>query len=315
MCPSPRFRVLALTLALVAPALLAHVRIEAETTAPGHGDAAAGRTALAKMPHYEEPESYSVNLVIDAGGESFKIKRYIDKGRVRTEMNAHSEEMVMIEMGDEKGTLYHAMPKQKKAMKMSTAGMTAMSKQAEKVEADSETETESEPETPEMPPDVNVEYLGDETIDGQSTSKFRMTMPEGSGLAWFNAASGAPVRMESTVDGKPAVMEWKDYQVGPQPASLFEVPKSYEIIDMDAMMAQAQASGMGGMGNPLAGMMGGMTGGMAGGMAQNMGQSMGSSLGSQVGGAFGGPLGAMAGGYLGGKLGGFLGKKAVSAIH
>jgi hypothetical protein len=120
------------------------------------------------------------------------------------------------------------------------------------------------------------------------------------------AKSRTEMRMEGDNGGEQAVMEWKNRKAGPQPETLFEVPKGYEVMDMDEMMKK-----MGGMGMGMGGMAKGMAGGMAGGMASNLG----GSLGGQLGGMLGGPLGSMAGRYLGGKVGGMLGKKAAGAIH
>jgi hypothetical protein len=206
--------------------------------------------------------------------------------------------MVMIELGDEKGTTYLLSPKEKRAMKQTRAATEAMAPKKAAAGAEAAVPAAAR---------VKVEDLGDETADGKPCRKLRMTVPEGSTLGWFEKASGAPVRMEGNVNGETTVLEWKNYKVAPQPAALFEVPKGYELTDMDEMMQKMK--GMGGMGG-----MGGMMGGMAGGMAQGMGQSMGASMGASLGGALGGPLGAMAGQYLGGKVGGMIGKKAASAV-
>jgi hypothetical protein len=37
--------------------------------------------------------------------------------------------------------------------------------------------------------------------------KVRIIVPEGTSLGWFDPASGTPVRIESTVNGKPAAIE------------------------------------------------------------------------------------------------------------
>ena len=101
--------------------------------------------------------------------------------------------------------------------------------------------------------------------------------------------------MEATQDGKTGVIEWKNRKVEAQKADLFVVPKGYEVIDMDQMLAQ-----MGGMG----------AGAMAKHALGGMGQGLGSSLGSSLGASLGGPLGAAAGQYIGGRVGASLGSKA-----
>src|SRR5439155_98963 len=89
--------------------------------------------------------------------------------------------------------------------------------------------------------------------------------------------TGAPGRMESLVDGKKAIIEWKNRKVEAQPAELFAVPKGYEVTDMDEMMKKMGSMGGGGL--PMGGMgVGSMAKGMAGGMAQGMAQGFGANL-------------------------------------
>jgi hypothetical protein len=299
---SARFhaQVAALLLAIVAAAPIARAAgvPKPEPTAPLPGRAVAAPVGL---PAYQEPAAYSVDMLIHSPKADMVMKRFIDGKQIRTEISGGGEEMVMIELGDEQGTNLMLMPKEKRAMKQSRAVMeTAAPKKAKAIEAKSAA-------TPAA--NLAIEDLGDDTLGGKAVKKLRMTLPEGSSLGWFDKATGAPVRMEGTVDGETTVVEWKNYKVAPQPAKLFEAPKDYELTDMDEMMKQMK--GMGGMGG--IGGMGGV-GGMMGGMAQNMGQSMGQSMGSSLGASLGGPLGAMAGHYLGGKIGGMVGKKAVAAV-
>jgi hypothetical protein len=240
------------------------------------------------------------------------MKRFIDQGRIRTEMAGAGMDVVMIEMGDAKGTSLTLMPNEKRAFKQSREALESMVGEKTKQQVK---EGEAE-EADAPPPDVKVEDLGDEMLDGKAVKKLRITVPEGASIGWFDKATGAPVRMEGVVGGETAVIEWKDYKVAPQPAKLFEAPKDYELTDMDEMMSKMK--GMGGMGG-MKGMMGGMGGvggmnRMMGGMGQNMGQSMGGSLGASLGGSLGGPLGAVAGKYLGGKVGGMIGKKTAEAV-
>jgi hypothetical protein len=254
------------------------------------------------LPEYHVPPAFSVDLVVQSPEANLVMKRFVDQGHVRTEMAMQGQDMVTIETGDEKGTMYTVMPKEKRAIKQSRESIAAMAGDAAAPEARA-TGAGAGP-----PADMKIEDLGDETRDGRAVKKLRLTVPEGAALAWFDKATGAPVRMESNVEGKPTSIEWKNLVVAPQPAKLFEVPKGYEVTDMDEMMAKMKS--MGGMGGALKGAMGGM----AQGFGQNMGASFGSGLGGSLGGALGGPLGAVAGQYLGGKIGGAIGKKAAGAV-
>jgi hypothetical protein len=262
--------------------------------------------ATIDLPHYAPPPAFREDLVIVNGGKTMTMRRFSDHGKIRTEMDADGHQFVMIETGDAKGTMYTLMPDEKKAMKQSrqvVEGATAKAKAGSPKLG----ETQGSP-----PPDMKVEDLGEEKLDGVMVRKLRMAAgKDGDVLGWFDEATGAPLRMESLVDGKKATLEWKNRKVEPQPAELFAVPKSYDVTDMDEMMAKmGSMGGMGAMGG-----VGSMAKGMAGGMVQGMGSNFGGSLGATLGGSLGGPLGAMAGQYLGGKIGGMLGKKAASAIN
>jgi hypothetical protein len=256
------------------------------------------------LPQYVPPQSFREDLVITHEGKPMTMKRFVDHGKIRTEMSAEGHEFIMVETGDSKGTIYTLMPEQKKAMKQSRQGMEEAS-----TKAGAKMPKPDAKDAAQAPPGIQVEDLGDETLDGNAAKKLRMVHgKEGDVVGWFDKATGAPIRMESFVEGKKTAIEWKNRKAEPQPAELFGVPKEYEVMDMDQMMAQRGA--MGGMGS-----VGGMAKGMAGGMVQGMGSNLGGSLGATLGGSLGGPLGAMAGQFLGGKIGGMLGKKAANAIN
>jgi len=230
-------------------------------------------------------------------GKTMTMSRSIDAGRMRTEMNVDGKQFTMIELGDEKSTSIILMPDQKRAMKQSRAGSEEMMAKAHLKAAAPDTVAGT-------PPGFTVEDLGTEKLGDASARKLRLTSEGNAMLMWVDPVSGAPLRMEGSNEGKPVVMEWKNRKAAPQPAANFEVPKDYELTDMDAMMKSMGAMGA----------MGGMAKGMAGGMAGSMGSSLGGQLGGQLGGAIGGPIGALAGHYLGGKIGGMLGHKAANAV-
>jgi hypothetical protein len=267
---------------------------------PGPGITAAG--SFAGLPRYVPPASFREDMVVQSEGKTIVMKRAYDGTKIRTEMNVEGKGLVMIELGDEKGSSYILMPDDKRAMKQSRA---AMQEQVESMgKAGAVEDTAATPST-----DVKVEDLGDDTVNGVTATKVRMTSPEGTALGWFDKTTGAPLRMEGEVDGKKSIVEWKDRKVEPQPAALFEIPKGYEVTDLDEQMAQMRQM------SSMAGSMKGMTGGMLGGMAEGMGQNMGAGFGSALGGAMGGPLGAMAGQYIGGKVGRMVGHKAAGAVQ
>ena len=298
----------------------------------GSGTSGFLKAAGIDLPDYVEPPAYSVDLVIHSSETAdMVLKRFVDGGRIRTDISAQGQDISMIEMGDEKGTSYTVMPKQKMAIKQSREAMSEFSESVAKKQPQSKQETTPTPEA-----NVKVEDLGDETLNGHAARKLRMSSKDGSALAWFDKATGAPLKMESTNDGKTSSIEWRDMKVGAQSPKIYDVPKGFEVTDMDEMMAKmkgmrasgggalggmAGMAGMGcmaglpGMGNipGMAGMGGGLNG-MAGGMGANFGSQMGGQLGSTLGASLGGPLGAIAGHYIGGKIGGMIGRKAAQAI-
>jgi len=253
------------------------------------------------LPQYHQPAAYSEDLIIKAEGQTYTMKRAVDGRTMRTDMKMDGQDMTMIELGDERGTMYMVMPERKEAMKTSRATMNEMSggkmgQQEQKAAADNGVASE--------PANVTVDDLGDETVNGIAARKMHLKSSDGDVIAWFDKATGGPVRMETTEDGKTASIEWQNQKVGPQDAKTFEVPKGYKVEDMDAMVEQMKS--MGGMGN--------MAKGMIPGMAQGMGQNFGAQIGSSFGGALGGPLGAMAGQYIGGRVGSAIGNKAGNAV-
>ncbi|HET6347742.1 MAG TPA: hypothetical protein VFH88_01530 [Candidatus Krumholzibacteria bacterium] len=254
------------------------------------------------LPKYQPPAAFSEDLVINAEGKTYTVKRAVDGPMMRTDMTMDGQNMTMIEMGDERGTMYMLMPDQKEATKMSNAAMDEMTggkmSKMENKAAEDNNGVASEPTN------VTVEDLGDDTVNGIAARKMHLMSSDGDVVAWFDKSTGGPLKMESTSDGKTASIEWQNHKAGPQDKKLFEVPKGYKVNDMDEMVAQMKK--MGGME--------GMAKGMVPGMTQGMGQNLGAQLGSSFGGALGGPLGAMAGQYIGGRVGGAIGKKAGDTV-
>lgn len=278
----------------------------APTGLSGLGMPAAPMGALPGLPAWQPPANYSVDMVMTYGKESMTMRRFIGAAGMRSEISAQGADMVMIERASEPGVMYNLMPPEKMAMKMTPSKMSAMAKVKQ-----------AEPEAAEAEVKPTVEKLGTVNLDGRSAAKFKLIAGENSALAWFDPETGAPLRMEA----RDAVIEWKNLKPAPQPAALFEVPKNYQLVDMDEQMKQMEKmrGSMGGAMGGAAGMagmagMGGGVEGMAGRFGSQMGANMGQSLGANIGAAFGGPLGSMAGGYIGGQVGGWIGRRVGTAL-
>ncbi len=289
--------------ALALPALAKEAPKAEGAAAPAPQGPAAAAAIWEKLglPHYAPPASYSEDVVITSEGRTFTMKRAIDGPKTRTEFAMEKQSTVMIELGDERGTSYQLMPDRKEGIKQSRAAMDEMTGgRMSRMEAEHAGDAAKDAGAP---PDMKVEDLGDDTVSGAAARKLRLTSSDGTVLAWFEKATGAPLRMENTSEGKTAVVEWKNRKLEPQPAELFEVPKNYKLTDMDEMVEKMKSmGGMRGMGE-----------GMMSGMMQGMGANMGASFGAGLGASLGGPLGAMAGQYIGGRVGGMIARKATGA--
>jgi hypothetical protein len=296
---------------LLAPSTAA---IAKNAPAPAKRESTAKRAPGAKaseLPQWVTPPAYSVDMVMESAGTTITMKRYIQGAKIRSEISAEGTDVVMIELGDEAGTIYTLMSDEKMAMKMSTRSLEEMMPPEAKAKIEGKSAT-SPPGAP--PANAEVEFLGDEKVDGVAARKYRVETDEGVVVAWFDAANDAPLRMESKVNDENATIKWKNLEVAPQPDKLYEIPKDYEVQDMDEMVKQMQSmTGMPG-GAGLTGLVGGAAMGQASGMASKAGSTFGAGLGAGLGATVGGPLGAMAGQYIGGAVGGWVSKKVVDAV-
>jgi outer membrane lipoprotein-sorting protein len=248
--------------------------------------ATATATLAAKAP--EQPASFSVEMEVKKGDQTFTMKRTVDGGKLRMDITGQGHDMSLIQLDDEKRTMYTISPERKMVMKQSMAATMERVGQHEAKTAEAKPADKAEPAA--SAPGGGIEFVGQETIDGKAADKYKVTTPEGDGTMWVDAQNNLPLRMESG-DG---VVEFKNYQFGPQPPELFQPPKGMEVKDYDALMANMPKN---------------MMSGMMSGMASQMGGGLGGSLGGSLGGALGGPLGSMVGHYVGQKIGQSLGHK------
>jgi hypothetical protein len=83
--------------------------------------------------------------------------------------------------------------------------------------------------------DFRCTKLGEETINGRRLQKWEFATTQGGqtmrSLVWIDPRLRTPVRQEFPGG---YVSELRDIQEGPQPPSLFQVPKDYTKIDMPA---------------------------------------------------------------------------------
>ena len=96
-----------------------------------------------------------------------------------------------------------------------------------------------------MPGEIERTFLGNETVDGKAAAKYRI-IAESSGerqtiLQWSDTATSVPIKV-SAEDGSWSV-EYRNLKVGPQEASVFEVPQGYSKFSMPNAGDMAGMSG------------------------------------------------------------------------
>src|SRR5689334_634996 len=105
----------------------AHPVATAAPGTPAQETAATPVRSTTSLPAWEPPAHYSVDMVITHGKDRFIMTRHIDGARLRTDITGGGQDMTMIELGDEAGTSYTVMPKEKRAMKQSMASLQQLS--------------------------------------------------------------------------------------------------------------------------------------------------------------------------------------------
>jgi hypothetical protein len=194
----------------------------AATTALCFASLAAPSFAAGPLP--TPTVEYSADRVIESKAGTFEGKVYAAKDKERTETSMKGMTSVMILRRDKQAG-YMLMPAQKMYMTMDFA--QAQQQSAGGQGADS----------------VDITEVGKETIEGQSTTKYKLILKDGSagGFMWFTK-DGIMVKMDTVVksgrDKSRMTMTLKNITVGSQDPSLFEVPAGYNAMP-----------NMGGMGN------------------------------------------------------------------
>ena len=166
----------------------------------------------------DQPE-FSAEMVTQTGGQTMSGKIYATQEKFRYEM----AEAVTIMRLDTKIS-YMLMPSQQMYMQQ-----TIDSAAIAKVGAVGQGELERV-------------SMGKESVEGQDAEKFLVTYSDPNGtmkiLQWMNA-QGIPVKVASE-DGAWTVF-YKNINMGPQPAELFEVPAGYKPMGIPSMPGMSAA--------------------------------------------------------------------------
>jgi hypothetical protein len=155
---------------------------------------------------------YSADRIMETEAGTFEGKVYAAKDKERSETNMRNMQSVMILRRD-KQIGYMLMPSQKMYQQMDFA---KAQQQSGKQPAD----------------DVTITEVGAETVEGQSTTKYKLIMKDGSagGFMWFTK-DGILMKMDTVVkngrDKSRMTVTLRNVKIGSQDPSLFEVPAGY----------------------------------------------------------------------------------------
>lgn len=177
----------------------------------GIGLASVAHGATLPMPCVE----YSADRVMETSAGTFTGKVYVAKDKERSETNMGGMQSIMILRRD-KQLGWMIMPMQKMYQTLDFAKAQAQSGAA---------------------PDSQVEIteVGTETVEGLSSTKFKMLMKDGSagGFIWITE-HGIPVKMDMlSKDGGAKTrmtITLKNVKIGQQDAQLFELPSGLSAM-------------------------------------------------------------------------------------
>lgn len=75
------------------------------------------------------------------------------------------------------------------------------------------------------------QIVGQEKVDGYEC--LILTYPQDKDTrCWIIKDRGLPVKIESLTEGKKTLIEYKNYNINPQPENLFEVPTGAQVVSM-----------------------------------------------------------------------------------
>jgi hypothetical protein len=199
---------------------LASALCVAAVTAPSYG-------ASLPVPTVE----YSADRVMETEVGTIEGKVYSAKGKERMETSMKGMTSVMILRSDKKES-YMLMPAQKMYMQMDFSKAQAQSGA--------------------QPADSGVEIteVGSETVEGQSTTKYKMIMKDGTagGFMWITK-DGIVMKMDAVIksgnDKSRMTMSLKNLKIGSQDAALFEVPTGYTKLPSMGNMGGMMPPGAG----------------------------------------------------------------------
>ncbi|QSR84141.1 DUF4412 domain-containing protein [Methylacidimicrobium sp. B4] len=166
----------------------------------------------AKEP-YRLANQFSVIQTIQVdGGKAFVQHLYRDGDKLRVDVQEGPETQIIILRKDQK-KVYTILPAQKLVLESAYRDAGASTNLG-------------------LPGEAGAvwEWQGKETIHGHSCAKYLVRGDSKSLSVWLDEAGNYPLRVAPAA-GK-TVIDWDQYQVGPQPSNLFEPPADFRKMSM-----------------------------------------------------------------------------------
>lgn len=166
------------------------------------------------------------------GAQTQKAKVFIATDKVRLEMNTQGKEMVMISDLSGKPKSFMLLPQQKMAMDLSGPMAQAMGGQ-EASRKDLRAMRDGNPCSDDESGTRTCKKLGTGKVDGRKATQWEISdKGEKVMTAWVDDSLHVLLKGEMP-NGD--VTELKNIKPGKQPDALFEVPKSYRMMDVGGM--------------------------------------------------------------------------------
>ncbi|MGE5379732.1 MAG: hypothetical protein ACM3NT_01550 [Methylocystaceae bacterium] len=160
---------------------------------------------IQKMP------GYSCEMIMTSdGAKQMTAKLWASGNKLRMEMEAEGQKSIIIING--KGETWNYTPTENMAIKMAAAPQTELP-----------TDWAASEEKPQI--------VGEEKVDGYDC--IIVTSPgEKDTKCWVMKDNGLPVKIEGVIDGKKALIEYKNYNINQQAEDLFTVPAGAQVMTM-----------------------------------------------------------------------------------
>lgn len=184
--------------------------VDSDAKKPSAADSKGGDIDKA-MAEIKGLPGYSCEMIISGEGtQNITSKLWASGAKWRMEMETDGIKSVMLI--NSKGEIWSYMPAENLAMKMPAP--------PEAVLPTDWAETEDKPQV-----------IGQEEVDGYVC--LVVTYPEEKDTkCWIMKDRGLPVKIESMVNGKKTVIQYKKYNLNKQPDDLFEIPAGAQVMSL-----------------------------------------------------------------------------------